>query len=191
MGINLLKNEDGKFIVIKSSSSVNLSKLELDMFLYAKRKYSDIRSRARRKKFDEIKFTLSEFILWIMNQDNYKSIYLNYIASNKDRNLCPSVDRLDDYKTYSIDNIRLTIWKENKDKYNSDRLIGKNTKQSKPVIAICISTGEQTRYHSAHYAAQITGVERTSINRSCRTNSKNPIVKSRSGNFIWIFESIY
>ena len=50
---------------------------------------------------------------------------------------------------------------------------------------------KKNEYHSAHYASQQTKTDRSSINRSCRTNSKNPINKSRSGNFIWIFESIY
>lgn len=187
----MYKNNEGKFITIGGTSSVNLDKLELEMLQYAKRKYSEMKSRVKRKNFNEIQFTINEFLQWIMNNDNYKKIYSNYLDNNKDRNLCPSVDRLDDYKTYSIDNIRLVTWRENNDKYNSDRLIGKNTKQSKPVMSICIYTGKKNEYHSAHYASQQTKTDRSSINRSCRTNSKNPINKSRSGSFIWIFQDDY
>lgn len=191
MSINMYKNNEGKFITIGGTSSVNLDKLELEMLQYAKRKYSEMKSRVKRKNFNEIQFTINEFLQWIMNNDNYKKIYSNYADNNKNRKLCPSIDRKDDYKTYSFDNIRLVTWEENKDKYNSDRLVGKNTKQSKPVISICISTGKKNEYHSAHYASQQTKIDRASINRSCRTNSKNPINKSRSGSFIWIFQDDY
>lgn len=187
----MYKNNEGKFITIGGTSSVNLDKLELEMLQYAKRKYSEMKSRVKRKNFNEIQFTINEFLQWIMNNDNYKKIYSNYAENNKNRKLCPSIDRKDDYKTYSFDNIRLVTWEENKDKYNSDRLVGKNTKQSKPVISICISTGKKNEYHSAHYASQQTKIDRASINRSCRTNSENPINKSRSGSFIWIFQDDY
>ena len=179
--------ENDKYIGILSSNDNHLNKLEIEMLNYARRKLSNIKQRARRSNFENIKFTNIEFLEWIMNQDNYESLYLNYINNNKDVNFAPSVDRHDDYETYSIDNIRLTTWKENKDKYNSDRIIGKNTKQSKPVIGVKVD-GEKIRFHSSHYASQQTGVVRSSINRSCHTNRKFKKLKSRSGEYYWIFE---
>lgn len=188
--ICIMKNDENKYISIKSNSNINLDFIESDMVSYAKRKYSELKSRIKRKNFDKECFTLSEFLVWIMNNKNYKNIYINYINNFKDRNSCPSIDRLNDYETYSFDNIRLVTWKENKDKYNSDRLIGKNTKQSKPVISICIMTGETKLYHSAHYASQQTKITRSSINRSCRSNVDS-CKKSRSGMFVWMFQEDY
>ncbi len=184
-----IKNTDGTFSAIKSNSNIGLSSIEEDMVYYAKRKFSEIKSRVKTKGFEPEKISINEFLNWIMNGNNYESIYINYINSKKSRSLAPSIDRLDDYKTYSLDNIRLTIWKENKDKYNSDRLIGKNTKQSKPITSID-EKGEKTYYHSTHFASQKTGISRSSICRSARTNSisiLNNKKLSRSGKYIWIF----
>lgn len=182
--------ENNKYIGIRSSNDNHLSKLEFEMVRYAKTKFNDLCQRVKRKSFEKENFTNVEFLEWIMNHDDYRRLYTEYINNDRDRNIAPSVDRLDDYKSYSFDNIRLTTWKNNKDKYNSDRLIGKNTKQSKPVIGITIN-GDIRIFHSAHYASQQTKTDRSSINRSCRTNSKNPINKSRSGSFIWIFQDDY
>ena len=186
----VLKDNENKFIAINSSTNINLDSIELEMVSYAKRKYSELKSRIKRKKFEKENLSLSSFLVWIMNNKDYRNIYIEYVNSSKNRNLCPSIDRLDDYKTYSIDNIRLVTWRENKDKYNSDRLVGKNTKQSKPVVSICIVTGEAKLYHSSHYASQQTKVERSSISRSCRTNSNTNRI-SRAGMFVWMFEEDY
>lgn len=188
--ISLMKDSNNVFKVISGRYNLNIDSTESDMFKRSKIKFNDLVNRVRRKGFDEQTITLKQFVEWMMNNDMYKKLYIDYINNNKNRSLAPSVDRLDDYKTYSIDNIRLCTWKENKDKYNSDRLIGKNTKQSKPVIAISFD-GTIKRFHSSHYAAQVTGIIRSSINRSCRTNSKLEIPKSRSGEYIWLFESDY
>ena len=179
--------ENDKYIGIRSLNDNHLSKLEFEMVRYAKTKFNDLCQRVKRKSFEKENFTNIEFLEWIMNHDDYKRLYTEYINNNRDRNIAPSVDRLDDYKSYSFDNIRLTTWKNNKDKYNSDRLIGKNTKQSKPVIGITIS-GDIRIFHSSHYASQQTGVVRSSINRSCRTNKECKKLKSRSGDYYWIFE---
>jgi hypothetical protein len=53
---------------------------------------------------------------WFTNQPNYKELYNNWKNSNYDKDLRPSVDRLDDNKGYSLDNIRLITWYENRKK---------------------------------------------------------------------------
>ncbi|GAG14807.1 unnamed protein product [marine sediment metagenome] len=58
-------------------------------------------------------FTKNEFVLW-MHQNNVYPKWLDYIESDYDINKKPSVDRIDDYKGYSFDNMQLITWKENR-----------------------------------------------------------------------------
>ena len=56
---------------------------------------------------------------WITAHVIFQELYDNWIASNYEKDLVPSVDRLDDSKGYSFDNIQLMTWKENNAKYKN------------------------------------------------------------------------
>ena len=61
-------------------------------------------------------YTKQELGEWIKSQPNFQELFDKYIESGFDSWLKPSVDRLDDNKGYSFDNIQLITWKENHDK---------------------------------------------------------------------------
>ena len=62
---------------------------------------------------------------WIIAQDNFEAIYNNWVNTDMDKSNTPSVDRLDNSLTYSLDNIQLTTWKENAE--NAYRDVRENT----------------------------------------------------------------
>jgi hypothetical protein len=49
-------------------------------------------------------------------KNNFYELYNNWIDSGYKKSDKPSVDRIDDYKGYSFDNIQLMTWKENNKK---------------------------------------------------------------------------
>lgn len=77
---------------------------------------------------DTMNLTRVDFEAWILSQPNLYTLYSEWIASGWSKESRPSVDRLDDYATYSLTNIRLVTWKENKSKGHKDRKSGVNGK---------------------------------------------------------------
>lgn len=51
---------------------------------------------------------------WLYD-NGFKSLYDNWVASGFKSSFKPSVDRIDDFKGYSFDNITLGTWRENRD----------------------------------------------------------------------------
>lgn len=58
-------------------------------------------------------YSFDELIQWMDVQPNAVAMWDAYVASNFKSWLKLSVDRLDDTKPYTLDNIQLTTWKEN------------------------------------------------------------------------------
>ena len=73
-------------------------------------------------------YTYEEFKSWVMAQPHYKELYDNYKDSGYDKNLVPSVDRLDPNKPYSFDNIELVTFKENMKRNGEHRLTASGNK---------------------------------------------------------------
>lgn len=54
-------------------------------------------------------FSKDEFILWIniKYKDKFDVLFANYVKSECDKYLNPSIDRIDDYKSYTFENMQL------------------------------------------------------------------------------------
>lgn len=60
---------------------------------------------------------------WVYEQgDTYEQLYDAWVRSDYDSMLKPSIDRLDDYGTYNLNNLQLMTWAENKEKYSKNRV---------------------------------------------------------------------
>lgn len=74
----------------------------------------------------ELPYTKEQLIAWCEG-NNFDDLYKKWKDSGYETNLKPSVDRLDTFKGYSLDNIQLVTWKENMDNQKEDILTGKGT----------------------------------------------------------------
>lgn len=97
-------------------------------------------------------------------QPNFKALWDSWVASDYKKNLIPSIDRLDDYRGYHLDNIRLVTWDENNNSYTEDAKAGINTKTATAIIEIR-PDGTEVPWHSIRHAARETGTNRGSITR--------------------------
>lgn len=151
-------------------------------------KLSEIyRNMCNRVKY---KFIKSEGTYELMCRDEFMSIYKyskvyselfdNWVKSGYDRNLAPSIDRLDDYKGYTSENIRMVTWKENLDKSHKDRKEGRNNKQSKAIIHIN-KEGIKNKYYSTMYASRVTGIP-------CKKIQDVLAGRRKSYKGLWMFE---
>ena len=80
-------------------------------------------------------YTLKELLNWVDTQPHKFDLWNAYVNSNYQNSLRPSIDRLDDSKPYSLDNIQLVTWKENRDKGALHKKIGLIQLNHKPVSA--------------------------------------------------------
>lgn len=102
-------------------------------------------------------------------ENGFKNLYNNWVNSGYDKKKKPSVDRLDDFKGYSLDNISLVTWEENKNKQTQDIINGTSTsgKRCKPVLQF--KDGVQiARYVSYADCKRAMGY---SMERSIKSNS--------------------
>ena len=83
-------------------------------------------------------YTLEEFKTWLDSSTEYKTLYESYKVSGYSKELVPSVDRIDNTKPYTFDNIELVTFKENIRRHGEDikDAIGV------PVVAINKYTGK-------------------------------------------------
>ena len=118
-------------------------------------------------------YSLLELREWVFSQTNFDSLFDNWANSNYEKSLRPSCDRLNAYKSYSFDNLRLVTWGENKLKGHNDRRNGINTKTLSPVKQLTKSGVLVDVFPSGAIAARALHVDRSSIYRCCDGKRKS------------------
>ena len=141
--------------------------------------YCKQRTSSKVRNHPEPEYSLEELRIWIFGRENFNSLYFNWCQSGYDKKLTPSVDRLDDYLPYTLDNIRLVTWHENDKKGTSDIINGVNNKQSKSVIQLTRDGGFINQYYSLSNAYRETGISIGNISECC-SGSRN-----HAGGFVW------
>jgi hypothetical protein len=144
--------------------------------------YTGQRKLSRRRNHQPPSYTLKELRKWIKSQPIFQSLYDKWIESGYNRWETPSLDRLDDYKPYSFDNIRLTTWKENYDKGNSDRKNGVNNKGSKAVLQYDLEENFIKEFHSMRQVERETGFHNSCIVLACQGKLK------QSYDYLWRYK---
>lgn len=161
---------------IKAVNEYTKTKQGLTTSIYCTQKFS-----SKVRGHPNPTYLLSELRDWLFSQDKFHKIYDEWVESGHDRWKRPSCDRLDDYKPYSLDNIRIVTWRENWVRGNEDRVSGINKKGTKPVDQYSLEGEFIERFHSISEAERVTGIQRPNINNCCLGARK------WAGGFIWKF----
>ena len=125
--------------------------------------YSGMKARTKRKGFTPINFSKDEFIDFLNSSTPIADLYDTWVKSGYETDLKPSVDRLDDYKGYSLDNIQVVTKKQNTAKYYKDVVEGKNTKSTVSVLQYTLDDQFVKEHHSLSEAARSVGTTPTNI----------------------------
>jgi len=82
----------------------------------------------------EMQYTKKQLSGWLYS-NGFKKIYDKWKQGGFKKDEKPSVDRLDDFRGYSFDNIQLVTWKKNRERQAQDIINGTGTsgKRCKPV----------------------------------------------------------
>lgn len=82
-------------------------------------------------------YNKQELIVWC-KKNGFDDLFNEWVKSGHKKALKPSVDRIDDFKGYSLDNIKLGTWQENREHQASDIINGTGTsgRRCKPVLKL-------------------------------------------------------
>ena len=124
---------------------------------------------------------------WLQNDKKFGQIYDKWVESGYTKSMKPSVDRLDDSKGYSFDNIQLTTWGENKAKGHRDMRKGKIKHGHNPQKAVIQVDSEGLvvgEFVSACEAQRQTGIHQSNISACCLGKLNT------TGGFVWKFKDV-
>jgi len=123
------------------------------------------RSKVRGHRFPE--YTKQELKEWLYSQKEFHEIYSEWKASGYKKELCPSVDRKNDYIHYTFSNIQLMTWGENNSKGHNDRRNGVNSKHSKQVFQYTLKGELIKSYNSTMEVQRELGIGNSQISACC------------------------
>ena len=111
----------------KKCSNENTKKLFRTKDGLCTRIYASQLSSSRRRGHVKPSYSVDDLRAWMQSQNNFNSLYDNWVDSGYSKMITPSCDRLDDFMPYSLNNIRLVTWGDNSDKGHMDRANGRGT----------------------------------------------------------------
>jgi len=132
---------------------------------------SQIQSSKRRKHILP-NYNRDELYEWLKLQNNFNKLFENYVKSGYKKMLVPSCDRLDDYKPYTLDNLRLVTWNINKNKSFIDKKQGINNKQSKAILQYTKNNIFIKEWYSISEAARNINGSKGNIQEVCSGKRK-------------------
>jgi hypothetical protein len=105
-------------------------------------------------------YSLQEFKKWMLSQDNFLNLYQDWKNSDFEKAKRPSTDRINDFLSYSLDNIMLTTWADNKRKATLQRIMGIGSAGliCKAIIQIDIQGNIVAEFVSTAQARKDTGI---------------------------------
>ncbi len=129
--------------------------------------YNNQKGNSIKRNYPPPVYSKQELKKWLFNQQLFHELYGKWEESGYNRKLAPSCDRKDDYKSYTIDNIQLTVWWKNELRSYNDRINGINNKISRAVVATNCITGLVSNFYSLKKATVETGVDWSNISKVC------------------------
>jgi hypothetical protein len=137
--------------------------------------YSSIRFKSKRRGEDYPNFSKKELINWLL-KNGIENKWILYIESGYDKNLKPSIDRINDYGIYEFSNMQLLTWRENLIKGVNGEKHNKNciNKQNMKKVNLVKSINDKCsiEFNSLIDCANWLGVHKVSVSRVLCGNRK-------------------
>ena len=123
-------------------------------------------------------YTKDELIKWGLNNPIFHTLYDLWIKSGFQKSLKPSIDRINDYKSYSFDNIQIVTFSQNQQNYFNNTKSGLTTKKSIAVNQLDLEGNFIKRFPSIQMAGRELNIAPINIQRCC---SGNPTSYTKDG----------
>ncbi len=121
------------------------------------------------KHRSSVNFTLEEYLDLYLDSDTFNKLYSMWEASGFATMLKPSMDRINCRFPYSLGNIRMVTWKENRLKGDIEVSIQK----MKPVVMKCRNGLFVHEFDSLESASRITGYSAGHLSSCCNGKKKS------------------
>lgn len=138
---------------------------------------------SKERGFKPVAYTSSELCERFLNDSRYIELFNDWKESGFKNGLSPSIDRIDDYRGYSLDNIQLMTWDENRAKSHIDSIEGRNRKRLRAVISTCIKTGEEEEWYSISNASRTLKISSGNIGSVCSGT------RNKCGGYRWRYKT--
>jgi len=141
--------------------------------------YNHQKSHSKDKNRPVPSYTKEEFKKWILSNPMFDILYSKWVKSGFKMSEIPSVDRIDDSKGYSFDNIQLMTFKDNNKKAHKMMRDGTLINSHTPVIQYDKDMNFIAEFSSQKEAEEKTGINRKNISKACNCNGR------KAGGFYW------
>jgi hypothetical protein len=159
-----------------------------------KQTYSNQKAKSRKRGHPAPSYTEYDLMIWFDRQPNFVVLYRAWEASDYQEDLRPSVDRIDDYLPYTLNNIQLTTKAQNVNRFYGDLVDGKNTKRCTAVCQHDLDGNFIQKFYSyAEAARSVNGsfanirnvAEQKPINRREKDGTIRSWIPSKAYGYIW------
>lgn len=126
-------------------------------------------------------YTYNELEKYLLDNTLFNNLYDQWVSSGYHNRVKPSVDRLDDSKSYTFDNIQITTWDENRAKTHSAMRNGELTPNFgiRSVTQYDLQGNYICEYPSMMEAQRKTGVSNSKISMVCKGK------RNKAGGYVW------
>ena len=149
--------------------------------------YDSQKSSSKRRHHPVPSYSLNQLYEWVSNQEIFHTLYDIWVETNYNKMDKPSIDRLEDDKPYTFENIQIVSYEENHAKATYNREQGITTQGSvcKPVRQYTLTGAFIQEFVSASQATKFLPdlkLNRQNIQKVCNGERKS------CGGFIWKFK---
>lgn len=87
---------------------------------------SNQKTKSKKRGHSPPAYTEEQLFQWMLGQSNFQKLYATWVDAGYETSLKPSIDRIDDYQPYTLNNIKLTTTEDNINRYYTDAVQGIN-----------------------------------------------------------------
>ncbi len=144
--------------------------------------YSKMKERNIKRGFGELPFSLKELQERFLGDDNYIKQFNIWVQNSYKKEYKPSFDRINPNRGYTIDNMQILSWGENRKKADWEKSFLYTT----PVVMCDINENIVRIFESTKEACTMTGFPQSTITMCCQgklRSVKGYIFKYRGDKF--------